>query len=294
MVAGAWGRSEQHPLLRSIAALEVGDWATALWFGTRDLVNAVDPTLPLLAVVLRTTAGGMRDQAAGDVAAARRQYSDAARPLPAALSQPTAAGQRAAVLAPEPTGHWTGSDEYCTWRAARIIWREQTLITDLLQLLTEKPSPRDHLVEAYIQFQFEVEFSPYSWSRPHNGTGPIPPSPRPARTCADERPSCAGWSRPGPRTSVRASGRTSVVTAGYERRPRPGWPDDRWPPGPKAPAGPWLPCAGDGSGPGSMPGSGPGTWRTRRSPDQGRHDLDRRRALAPGVRSGIVGYRPRM
>ena len=162
---------EQHWLPRSILALEVGDWLAALDLCRRD-TTAEDPLeVARIAVVLRTAAGALRAQAAGDVASARRQLFDAAAMLPSGLTRPNIHGGRLANPIQIPFGDSHSTLASSTWRLARIVWREQTLIADLMRQLVKYSSPRDHLVEAYIQFMFEIEFSPFSWYRPKSGNG---------------------------------------------------------------------------------------------------------------------------
>jgi hypothetical protein len=174
MVARGSSGAKQHWLPHSMSALEVGDWRTALRLGGWAFVNGEGPEIPMLAVTLRTTAAAMRDQAAGDLAATTRQLSDAAGMLPPRLRRLSPDAQLLASLTPEPLGTSPTGPAFWAWRVARVIWREQWLIADLRDELVRFPSPRDHLIEAYIQFMFEVEFSPYSWYRPPQKTWPYP------------------------------------------------------------------------------------------------------------------------
>jgi hypothetical protein len=167
MVTGASAQSEQHRLPRSIEALEVGDCRTALGLCNDDMA-AEDPRIAQLAVLIRTTAGGIRALAEGDVASAVRQFSDAAAILPPALTHPDRYGRPVANLVPEPLGDMYPIAAW-TWRSARILWREQHLNAYLLRRLTSASSARDHLVEACIQFMCEVEFMPFAWYRPTRG-----------------------------------------------------------------------------------------------------------------------------
>ena len=131
MVARASSGAAQHWLPRSMAALEVGDWRTALRLGGRAFVNGEGPEIPMLAVTLRTAAAAMRDQAAGDLAAAVRQLSDGAGMLPPRLRRLSPEAQLLASLTPEPLGTSPIGPAFWAWRAARVIWREQWLIADL-------------------------------------------------------------------------------------------------------------------------------------------------------------------
>jgi hypothetical protein len=165
MVTARASAREQHRLPRSILALEVGDWCTTLELCSDGLDDGHLESA-MLAVVLRTAAGGICALAAGDLASARRQFFDAAALLPAGLTRPGRDGRRLASLTSEPSGAGCSANARWTWQTARIVWREQSLIADLITQLIKSPAPRDHMVQAYIQFMFEVEFSPFAWYRP--------------------------------------------------------------------------------------------------------------------------------
>jgi hypothetical protein len=167
MATGASAQSEQHRLPRSIQALEDGNYRTALNLCNEDIA-AEDRRIAMLAVLLRTTAGGIYALAYGEVASAIRQFSDAAAMLPPALTHLDRNGLPVADLVPEPLGDLRPIATW-TWRSARILWREQQLVAYLLRRLTKASSARDHLVEACIQFMCEVEFMPFAWYRPTSG-----------------------------------------------------------------------------------------------------------------------------
>ena len=168
MAIGASAQSEQQLLPRSMRALEVGDYRTALNLCNEEMA-AENRRVAMLAVLLRTTAGGLHALAYGDVASAIRQYSAAAAMLPPALKHPDRYGRTAAILVAEPLGD---SFPIAAWacRSARILWREQHLIAHLLWRLSDPASARDHMIEACTQFLCEVEFMPFSWHRPTRGT----------------------------------------------------------------------------------------------------------------------------
>ncbi len=174
MVARASSGAQQQWLPHSMSALEVGDWRTALRLGGQSFLSGDRPEIPTLATAVRITAAGMRDQAAGDLAAAIRQFSDAAAMLPPPLRRSSGNDQCLANLTLEPRHFSSAQSGYWAWRAALVIWREQWLIDDLRDKLVKFPAPRDQLVEAYIQFMMQVEFSPYSWYRPARRVRPQP------------------------------------------------------------------------------------------------------------------------
>jgi hypothetical protein len=167
MATGASAQSEQHRLPRSIEALEDGDYRTALNLCNKGMA-AEDPRIAMLAVLLRTTAGGIHALACGEVASAIRQFSTAAAMLPPALKHLDRYGRPVATLVAEPLSE---SFPIAAWtcRSARILWREQHLIAHLLWRLSEPASARDHMIEACMQFLREVEFMPFSWHRPTRG-----------------------------------------------------------------------------------------------------------------------------
>ena len=176
MVTDAAARLEQELLRPAIRALEVGNWnnASALFNVAQTAGDRSDAVS--LVVIVRTIAGAMGSQASGDIQAAIRQYAAAEAMLPPGLTRTTSDGvRRVALPVAEPVGNGEAMIARLFWRAARIIWREQYLIDDLRQQLRRLAKPRDHLIEAYIQFQFEVEFSPFAWDELPKRTQPDPP-----------------------------------------------------------------------------------------------------------------------
>jgi len=102
----------------------------------------------------------MAAQAAGDVAAAERQYRDATALLPPRLRRSISDGTLVQMPASGPAKavqpHWLR-------RAALVLWREQELIGDLRIRLDQFSRARDYLVEACIAFANEIDFSPFTW-----------------------------------------------------------------------------------------------------------------------------------
>jgi hypothetical protein len=176
MVTEAAARFERELLRPAIRALEVGDWnnASALFKGDQIAGDRSDAAY--LVVIGRTIAGAMGAQAAGDIQAATRQYTAAEAMLPPGLTHTTSHGRRRVALPiAEPVANGESMITRLFWRAARILWREQYLIDDLRRQLRKLAKPRDHLIEAYIQFQLEVEFSPFAWAELADRTQPDPP-----------------------------------------------------------------------------------------------------------------------
>jgi hypothetical protein len=177
MVTWASVEEAQEWLTGSIDALEQGNWRLALQLCGGDVV-ATEFGLVELGLLLSAAATSIYSLGIGDVSAARRQLSAGAGMLPPFLRRAGADGHVLANLVPRPSSAQP-LRSVLAWRAARILWREQCLIAELLNRLREHDSPRDHLVEAYIQRMGEVEFSPFSWYRPAR------PTPRPRRKPVD-------------------------------------------------------------------------------------------------------------
>jgi hypothetical protein len=59
-------------------------------------------------------------------------------------------------------------------RMATVIGREQLLLDDLRRQVDRSTRPRDHLIEACIQFQMEVHCCPFSWRIDLKGSPLLP------------------------------------------------------------------------------------------------------------------------
>lgn len=161
MGTAASGHGGVQPWLpRAIRALEVGDWASAVTLPPGDPGDSNEESV-YLSVLVRMTAGGMAAQAAGDVAGAERLYREAARLLPGRLVRTDRDGCCIAHLLTEQRIDLDPEPLLC--RAATVIGREQTCLDNLRRRLLRCSSPRDFLVEAAIQFQGEMECSPFAW-----------------------------------------------------------------------------------------------------------------------------------
>jgi hypothetical protein len=171
MVTWALVAAAPEWLTWSIDALERGNWRLALQLCGADVV-ATEAGLVELAAILSTTAIGISSLGIGDVAAAIPQFSAAAKMLPPIFKRPGADDHVLASVPPRAS-----SDQpvlsLLTWGAARILWREQSFVSELLSWLRENHRPRDCLVEAYSLRMGEVEFSPDFWDRQTRPAGAL-------------------------------------------------------------------------------------------------------------------------
>jgi hypothetical protein len=155
-----------------LAALEVGDWRAVLHLArtrpdARIVVGSARDTQ--LAAMLRLMARSMELQAMGDAHDAWDRLEEAAKGLPIALRMPVRASQPSlAALVLEPPGG--RADVMLTWRAARLVWREQFELAGLRRRFAPGlMKPRDELVEACIEHISWIEFDPFTWYRPAGG-----------------------------------------------------------------------------------------------------------------------------
>jgi hypothetical protein len=152
-------------------ALELGHWRVVL---------CPEPTCPgshvagprqlvVWGVVLRVLARSMQLQAHGRVQDAWDQLCEAAGLLPRARRAPTLPGESAlAALTPPPRD--ASLDEELAWRIARLVWREQSELTDLRNKFAPGLlKPRGELIEACIEHLCWIEFDPFVFSRPTSG-----------------------------------------------------------------------------------------------------------------------------
>lgn len=170
MCTGEVGEQLRQTLRVILRALEVGDWDTALHAApTHPAGRPVGGSAQLVhaATALRIIAHSMWRQVEGDVHGASDQLTQAVGYLPHEYGQ--GANPTLAALRPGPDGRTFTAE--VAWRAARIIWREQYELAELLaEFAPGLMTPREELTAAYREHMFWVEFDPYTWTRPTNGS----------------------------------------------------------------------------------------------------------------------------
>lgn len=193
MGTGAATPTWRELLLLAVRALEVGAWSPPLTLPPSDPSDTSEEST-YLSVLVRITAGGLADQAAGDVAGAERLYRQAVHFLPDRFVRTDRDGRCLAFMLSEQR---IGLDpEPLLCRVATVIGREQSFLDSLRRQLLRCSSPRDFLVEAAIQFQGEVECSPFSWLSTA-GAGHSAPDVTPTRKDLLRRASnLRTWARP--------------------------------------------------------------------------------------------------
>lgn len=156
-----------------VGVLEVGDWRSVLrppGFGGRVVAGARD--LVHWAMALRLVARSMQLQTQGLLQEAWDRLEHAAAMLPPSLRHRDAATDTVlVVLEPEPLKD-ASVETQLAWRIARLVWREQYELDDLRRTFAERRmTPRKELTEACIQYQFWVEFDPFTWYHAPPGEG---------------------------------------------------------------------------------------------------------------------------
>jgi hypothetical protein len=164
-------REELRRLIRTaLDALESGDWRSVLdppGLATRNVAGPAE--LVRAGLGSEMAARAMQLMAQGFVSEGLVQVRKAATQLPRHLRRTTGMpGQAVAELAREPRDR--ASDEHLVWRMALLLWREHYELVDLQRRLDHgRLTPREELVEAYIEFLCRVEFDPRAWYRRRRG-----------------------------------------------------------------------------------------------------------------------------
>lgn len=142
------------PLAAAVGALEVGNWRQVLY--SRYAVEANEMAL------CRVLASSMRHQALGHPGEALQRLNIAARMLPRAMCRVGRSDTAQAVLRPKPTDGSPG--QMLTWRASRLVWREQQELIDLQRRLRPLAKPYSQLIESQVEYLRWVEFDPWTSS----------------------------------------------------------------------------------------------------------------------------------
>ena len=148
-------------LVSAVCAIERGNWRYILY-----VLEALDAYGEATAfyILLQAVAWSMRLQTLGDVTEARKQLGVAAQLLPRPMRRLARDGVTSvSALRPKPAAR--PEIPMLTWRAARVIWREQAELTALRTLLTrEHTEARDVLIDAMIEWMRWVDYDPWSFA----------------------------------------------------------------------------------------------------------------------------------
>jgi hypothetical protein len=115
-------------------------------------------------VTQRMVAASMAKNVAGRPAEAETHLSEAAMMLPQMLTRDDGCA-RTALLTPPPTSN--SEVAWCLWALACVIWREQQELADLRHRYQPgRTSPRNELVDAFIEYLRWVECDPWRLQHP--------------------------------------------------------------------------------------------------------------------------------
>lgn len=140
----------------------VGDW----WFVLDPAPVEIDGSREAAHVVVtqRMVAASMAQNVAGRPADAQSLLSEAATMLPPRLTRNDGCA-RTALLTPPPTSD--SEIAWCIWILGCVIWREQQELADLRHRFQPgRTTPRDELVDAFMEYLRWVECDPWRLRNP--------------------------------------------------------------------------------------------------------------------------------